>query len=398
MKNVCILGCTGSVGRTALEVIDNLKSEFRVFALSCDKNIQLLKQQIKQYNPKYVCITDPASAKKFKKCSGISQYASTLLIGLDGLKTLASHPEVDILLNALTGTVGLYPTLLAIRNNKRVAMANKETLVAYGEIIMQELEKCRGVQLNAPTLLPVDSEHSAIHQCLGQSKSPVRRIILTASGGPFLHKSITSSIAHEIALKHPVWQMGKKITVDSATLMNKGLEVIEASVLFEIPSSNIEVVIHPQSIIHSAVEFIDGSIIAQLSLPDMKLPIQYALTYPERCISSIKSLNFEKMKKLEFAKPNFNKFPCLRLAYESAKAGGTMPCVLNSANEVAVQAFLTHKIKLTQIPKLIEKVMKKHKSIKSPSLSQIEQAEKWALEITKSYIFTAKTQSSQRND
>ncbi len=390
MKNVCILGSTGSVGRAALEVIDNLKSEFRVFALSCDKNIQLLKQQVEQFNPKYVCITNPVSAIKFKV--GNPDLSGSLFTGLDGLKTLASHPEVDIFLNALVGTIGLHSTLLAIKNKKRVAIANKETLVAYGKIIMHEVNK------NGASLLPVDSEHSAIHQCLSQSNAPVRRIILTASGGPFLHKPITADITPDSALKHPVWQMGKKITVDSATLMNKGLEVIEASILFNIPSSNIEIVIHPQSIIHSAVEFVDGSIIAQLSSPDMKLPIQYALTYPERYPSSIKPLDFEKIKKLEFMKPDFNKFPCLRLAYEAAELGGTMPCVLNSTNEIAVQAFLAHKIKLTQIPELIEKVMREHKFIKSPSLSQIEQAEEWALETTKTYIYTAETQRTQRNE
>ncbi len=383
MKNVCILGSTGSVGRAALEVIDNLKSEFRVFALSCDKNIQLLKQQVEQFNPKYVCITDSAAAKKFNVGN---KQACSLFAGLKGLETLASHPEVDIFLNALVGTVGLHSTLLAIKNKKRVAIANKETLVAYGEIIMHEVQKCKGSSRTAPTLLPVDSEHSAIHQCLSQSNAPVSRIILTASGGPFLHKPITPDITPESALKHPVWQMGKKITIDSATLMNKGLEVLEASVLFNIPASKIEVVIHPQSIIHSAVEFVDGSIIAQLSSPDMKLPIQYALTYPKRYPSSIKPLDFEKIKKLEFMKPDFNKFPCLRLAYEAAEAGGTMPCVLNSANEVAVQSFLAHKIKLTQIPELIEKVMREHKFIKSPSLSEIEQAEEWAKGEAKSGI------------
>ena len=356
-----------------------------MFALSCDKNIQLLKQQVEQFNPKYVCITNPVSAIKFKV--GNPDLSGSLFTGLDGLKTLASHPEVDIFLNALVGTIGLHSTLLAIKNKKRVAIANKETLVAYGKIIMHEVNK------NGASLLPVDSEHSAIHQCLSQSNAPVRRIILTASGGPFLHKPITADITPESALKHPVWQMGKKITVDSATLMNKGLEVIEASVLFNIPASKIEIVIHPQSIIHSAVEFVDGSIIAQLSSPDMKLPIQYALTYPKRYPSSIKPLDFEKIKKLEFMKPDFNKFPCLRLAYEAAEAGGTMPCVLNSANEVAVQSFLAHEIKLTQISELIEEVMKKHvgatallRFIKSPSLSEIEQAEEWAQQETKNII------------
>ncbi|MDI6840808.1 MAG: 1-deoxy-D-xylulose-5-phosphate reductoisomerase [bacterium] len=379
-KNVCILGSTGSVGRASLEVIHNLRSRFYTFALSCHKQVKILEQQVDKFKPKYVCITDTESAKKFIPRKGI-----TLLTGKLGLCTLASHPDIDILINALVGTDGVYPTLEAIRNKKRIAMANKETLVAYGKIIMKELAKCRG-GVTTPLLIPVDSEHSAIHQCLDLNRSPVKRIILTASGGPFLHKNITSRTTCEQALRHPVWQMGKKITIDSATLMNKGFEVIEASVLFKISPKYIEVVIHPQSIIHSAVEFVDGSIIAQLSLPDMRLPIQYALTYPERVPSLIKPLHFDQIKKLEFLKPDLKKFPCLKLAYEAAEKGGTMPCVLNAANEVAVQSFLRKEIRLTDISELVEEIMGKHLIVKSPKISDIEAADLWARRETKRMI------------
>ena len=375
MKNVCILGSTGSIGRAALEVIRSLKPRFEVFALSCHKQTELLEQQIAEFKPKYVCITDEESAKKFTHDVGARLprlHKQDIYTGESGLCTISAHPDVDILLNALVGTQGIYPTLSAIRSKKRIAMANKETIVAYGEIIMQEVAQYSAI------LLPVDSEHSAIHQCIGSKREAVRRIILTASGGPFLHKDITDETTLNEALGHPVWQMGEKITIDSSTLMNKGLEVIEAVVLFGLPVDCIEVVIHPQSIIHSAVEFVDGSIIAQLSLPDMRLPIQYALTYPERLPSLTKSLKFDKIKRLDFFRPDFDKFPCLRLAYEAANKGGTMPCVLNGANEVAVRAFLHHEIKLPQLPEIIEEVMVRHKVVKSPTISDIEDADLWA--------------------
>ncbi|MCK4351947.1 1-deoxy-D-xylulose-5-phosphate reductoisomerase [candidate division WOR-3 bacterium] len=375
MKNVCILGSTGSIGQLTLEVIDSLGNRFYPYALSCYKNIALLKQQVNKYKPKYICITDKEASEKFTPPKG-----AILLTGIDGLKALATHPKVDILLNAIVGSIGIHPTLEAIRAKKRIAMANKETLVAYGEIVMKEIDK------NKTILLPVDSEHSAIYQCLNSRQSKIKRIILTASGGPFLHKEITPEITSKEALKHPTWKMGAKITIDSATLMNKGLEMIEASILFNVPPENIEVVIHPQSIIHSAVEFIDGSIIAQLSSSDMRLPIQYALTYPERLPSLVKSLKFDELQRLEFFKPDFNKFPCLKLAYKSAYEGGTMPCVLNSANEIAVNSFLRKEIKFSDIPVIIEQVMNTHHTIKSPSrlgsarqaISDIESADNWA--------------------
>lgn len=383
MNNICLLGSTGSIGQSALEVIANLRADFYPIALSCQKNIKLLQEQMTKFKPKYVCITELAGMSKFAPAEDV-----TLLSGLKGMQEIAAHPDVDILLNAIVGTTGLYPTLTAIRAGKRIAMANKETLVAYGEIIMKEVAQ------NEVILVPVDSEHSAIHQCIGSRKDEVKRIILTASGGPFLKKEITPETTLREVLTHPVWQMGAKITVDSATLMNKGLEVIEAAILFGIEPQRIEVVIHPQSIIHSAVEFVDGSIIAQMSSPDMKLSIQYALTYPERLPSLVKSIRFGEIKRLDFLSPDFKKFPCLKLAYEAAYAGGTMPCVLNAANEIAVESFLDNKIKLPDIPVVVREVTDKHSAVKLPTISDIELAESWARKEAKDVINDIKRHNS----
>lgn len=386
MKNVCVLGSTGSIGRAALEIIHHLESEFNLFAISCNANTSLLRQQIELFHPKYACITNPDKARDFSSLPPKRDFrftttsSTTILTGIDGLKELASHPAVDIVLNALVGTIGVLPTLSAIKSKKRIAMANKETLVGYGSLIMQEVEK------NNITFIPVDSEHSAIHQCINQAHSSVRRIILTASGGPFLSTPIPSDITKNLdALKHPVWKMGEKISIDSATLMNKGLEVIEAAVLFNIPPQDIKVIIHPQSIIHSAVEFVDGTIIACLSLPDMKLPIQYSLTFPNRLPSLIQPLELDKIGRLDFTAPDLERFPCLRLAYEAAYTGGTMPCVLNAANQVAVTAFLDKKINLMDIPVIIETVMQSHQKTEDrrqetedPTILLIESAEQWA--------------------
>lgn len=383
MNNICLLGSTGSIGQSALEVIANLRADFYPIALSCQKNIKLLQEQMTKFKPKYVCITELAGMSKFAPAEDV-----TLLSGLKGMQEIAAHPDVDILLNAIVGTTGLYPTLTAIRAGKRIAMANKETLVAYGEIIMKEVAQ------NEVILVPVDSEHSAIHQCIGSRKDEVKRIILTASGGPFLKKEITPETTLREVLTHPVWQMGAKITVDSATLMNKGLEVIEAAILFGIEPQRIEVVIHPQSIIHSAVEFVDGSIIAQMSSPDMKLSIQYALTYPERLPSLVKSIRFGEIKRLDFLSPDFKKFPCLKLAYEAVYAGGTMPCVLNAANEIAVESFLDNKIKLPDIPVVVREVTDKHSAVKLPTISDIELAESWARKEAKDVINDIKRHNS----
>lgn len=369
MKKVCILGSTGSIGISAIEVMKNLAPEFRLFGISCYNNINLLLKQAEQFNLKHICIGKEPGSKKIKT----GNYK--ILTGTDGLCELASHPEVDIVLNAIVGSEGVYPTLAAIKANKTIAIANKETLVSYGTVIMKELKKSKAV------LLPVDSEHSAIHQCINthiSGKQAIKRIILTASGGPFWKTKRIKNITPEAALKHPTWKMGKKITIDSATLMNKGFEVIEASVLFGIPATKVKTVIHPQSIIHSMVEFLDFSIIAQLGIPDMKLPIQYALTYPLRLPSLAKQVNFNTGIRLDFTKPDFKKFPCLRLAYEAAEIGGTMLSVLNAADEVAVQKFLTKQIKFNDIPNLIESIMSSHKSISNPVFSDIKAAEEWA--------------------
>ncbi|MDD2889775.1 MAG: 1-deoxy-D-xylulose-5-phosphate reductoisomerase [bacterium] len=391
MKNVCILGATGSIGKSTLEVIQKLGPEYKVFALTCCENTELLQKQIEQFKPRYVCIANNSSSKINKK-----KLNCKVLNGTDGLCEIASHPDVNIVLNALVGSIGVRPTLAGIKANKTIAIANKETLVAYGTIIMKELGASKA------SLLPVDSEHSAIHQCLGSysrgvlqyaptnrksnKESVVKRILLTASGGPFWNKKSVKDITPKIALRHPVWKMGKKITIDSATLMNKGFEVIEASVLFDVPVKNIEVVIHPQSIVHSMVEFMDSSVIAQMGLPDMKLPIQYALTYPLRVPSMAKQLDFKNGIKLEFSKPDFKKFSCLELAYESARIGGTMLAVLNAADEEVVKAFLQKKIKFEDIPRIIEKVMSKHKVISSPTFKEIEEAEKWAKAKTVDFL------------
>lgn len=378
MKNVAILGATGSIGQNSLKVIESLSQRFFPFCITAHKNIFLLEQQIKKYNPEIVCITDKESADKFKPPKEIK-----FLKGNKGLLEIARNKEIDIIINALSGVESIYPMLTAIKNKKRICIANKEVIVSYGSIINEELEKQPEAEL-----LPVDSEHSAIHQCINTSHHYVKRIILTASGGPFRDREILSTITPDEALKHPTWDMGKKITVDSATLMNKGLEIIEASRLFNIPPSKIEVLIHPQSIIHSMVEFIDGSILAQLSTPDMKLPIQYALTYPEKLPSLVKTLDLTEIGTLEFSKPDFNKFHALKLAYKALEIGSTLPAVLNAANETAVSLFLENKISLIEITNIVESVMNKHKSIPTPKIENIQQAEKWAREeaikITKS--------------
>lgn len=352
-RKISIIGSTGSIGTQALEVIEKLQDKFEIIALAGGSNTELLKKQAEIFKPKYI-------------------YASTH-ISIDGIKTLDSLEEIcsdkdnDIILVACSGRIGLKPTLTAIKNGIDIALANKETLVMAGDIVMKEAKKY-GVKI-----LPVDSEHSAIHQCI-KDISMVNKLIITASGGPFLHKTIDDikNATVEEALHHPRWNMGKKITVDSATLMNKGLEIIEAHHLFGFDYDDIDVVIHPQSIVHSAIEYKDGSIIAQLGLPSMHIPIQYSITYPERLegIKS-KSFSFTDIAKLEFEKPDFEKFPCLQLAYKAGKTGGTATTCLNAANEEAVYAFLDGKIKLYDIYTIVEKVMSEHNIIQSPTIEEI---------------------------
>lgn len=369
IKNITILGSTGSIGVNCLEVISNYPDKYRVVYLSANKGIPKLVEQIKKHQPKGVVVMDQASAEVIKSIFGNT---IEIFIGEESLNTIASHPDIDIVVNSLVGFVGLLPTIKAIEKGKRIALANKETLVAAGNVITKMLENSNA------SILPIDSEHSAIFQCLvGEDIKNVSRLILTASGGPFwqMEKDKFATVTIDQALEHPNWKMGSKITIDSATLMNKGLEIIEAHYLFNLPIEKIEVIIHPQSIIHSMVEFIDGSIKAQLGLPDMKIPIQYALTYPERFPSNFVKLNFQELKHITFFEPDIEKFECLALAYEALKNGGTSPAILNAANEMAVELFLTKKISFDKIPKIIRKTLYEIKTIQDPELTDIIKAD-----------------------
>lgn len=381
-KKVVVLGSTGSIGKQCLEVIEKLQSRFSVIGLSAERNAELLTEQAKKFGAKFICIGEKEKISLIKKNLGIPN--NRILWGEDGLVTLAGLSEADIVVNGLVGFAGLLPTLEACKKGKRIALANKETLVSGGEIVSKIVKE------NGAEIIPVDSEHSAIFQCLnGEKEKAVNKILLTSSGGPFrkLSRKKFRFVKVSHALTHPTWKMGRKITVDSATLMNKGLEVIEAHWLFSLPPEKIEVVIHPQSIVHSLVEFIDGSVIAQLSLPDMRLPIQYALSYPDRYDGFISRLNLTTVSRLDFYHPDFRKFPCLELSYEALKIGGTMPAVLNAANEIAIKNFLLEKIPFIKIPKIIEKTMRSHKSISHPNLKEIRDADIWAREKAESESF-----------
>jgi len=353
MKQISILGSTGSIGTQSLEVIRNNPDKFKIKALSCNSNTGILQQQINEFKPDFVAVFDEEKADNLMV--DIPVYK-----GMQGLIKVATNSEFVI--NSLVGSVGVQPTYSAIKARSTVALANKESLVTAGELIMEQVKK------HDVDLIPVDSEHSAIFQCIG--KDPIKRIILTCSGGPFLDKDI-KGVSREDALKHPNWEMGNKITIDSATLMNKGLEVIEAHWLFNVDYSQIEVVIHPESIIHSLVEFEDTSVLGQLGWPDMKIPIQYALSYPKRFKAKLKSLDLAQVGQLNFKKPDMEKFSCLKYAYEAGKKGGSLPCVMNAANEIAVTAFLRDKISFSVIPELIKEQMDAHKVIKDPSLNEI---------------------------
>ena len=365
MKKVIILGSTGSIGTQTLEVIEKLEEKYQVIGLSCGNNIELLKTQIEKFNPNVVSIQNKNDALKIKETFKNIK----VLYGEEGLIELASNSEVDIIVIAVSGKIGLKPTIQAIKNGINIALANKETLVEAGDIVM-DLVKEHKIEL-----LPIDSEHSAILQCLqGNSDSFINKLHITASGGPFLFKTIDDMKKASISqvLAHPKWNMGKKITVDSATLMNKGLEVIEAHHLFNIDYDNINVVVHPQSVIHSAVEYKDGSIIAQMGFPSMHIPIQYALTYPER-VNGIKtnSFDFVKCKNLTFFEPDYEKFPLLKLAYQAGKEGGTMPLCLNAANEEANSAFLKRQINFFDINYIVFKIVENYINIKKPTIEEI---------------------------
>lgn len=363
-KNIAILGSTGSIGRSALDVIANFPDVFRVTYLSARQNIDLLKEQIQHFRPAGVVVSDDASLNILRSTSN----GTTEVLPGSAITDIVRRPDVDLVLTALVGVAGLEPTLAAIDAGKDVALANKETLVAGGELVM------RSVRANGTQLLPVDSEHSAILQCLrGEDSRHVERLILTASGGPFLHleKESFDTITVRQALNHPTWKMGNKITIDSATLMNKGLEVIEAFWLFGIPPEKIDVVIHPQSIIHSMVEFADGSVKAQMGVPDMKLPIQYALMYPDRPAAAHSKLDLAVLGQLTFHKPDEEKFRCLPLAFKALAMGGTAPAVLNAANEVAVEMFMGGHISFSMIPSMVEEALLSHNPVHDATLEDI---------------------------
>jgi len=386
MKYISILGSTGSIGVQALQVIDDLNSDFKVVGLSAKSNVDLIEKQIYQFKPEIVALEDKYSADVLKK--KIKDASVEILSGKEGIIKVATIPKADIVLSATVGIAGLAPTLEAIKAGKDIALANKEVLVTSGSLVMKTAKQT-GVKI-----LPVDGEHCAIFQCLDgcKDRNSIHRLILTASGGPFRDKTIEelSKVSLENALNHPTWKMGKKITIDSATLMNKGLEVIEARWLFDIDVSKIDVIIHPQSIVHSLVEFTDGSILAQLAVTDMRLPIQFALTYPKRTQSMLPRLDLVKVGQLTFQEVDMDKFPCLKYAYEAIKLGGTMPTVLSGADEVAVDAFLNGKIGFLDISGIIKKTMNVYKdsnfSDSEPSLEDIISVDRWARDYANKII------------
>ena len=380
MKKILILGSTGSIGINSLNVIRQYPEKFKIEALTVNSRIDLLEPQINEFKPGVVVVKEEEPAKELrKKLNGKCE----VLSGIDGLRKVAAGCDYDILIGAMVGFAGLAPTIEAIKRGKRIALANKETLVVGGELVTNLCKKHKA------ELIPIDSEHSAIYQCLvGESKKEVEKLIITASGGPFLNrqKSELENVTVDEALNHPNWKMGSKITIDSASMMNKGLEVIEAHWLFGLPKNKIEVVIHPQSIVHSMVQFVDGSIKAQMGIPDMKLPIQYALTYPERFENKFERTDLPKINNLSFFEPDFEKYECLRMAYETLDAGGTSPCIMNAANEIAVDKFLKRKIKFSQIPTLIEKALNKIENHKEPDLNTIFECDKETRDFVTSLI------------
>ncbi|MCK9279987.1 MAG: 1-deoxy-D-xylulose-5-phosphate reductoisomerase [Melioribacteraceae bacterium] len=365
MKRILILGSTGSIGVSTLDIVREFKDQFSIAGLTIDKNIDLLIEQIDEFKPDAVAVRDRKKADELRKIVGSK---CNVFEGEEGIIELSASLDYDILLSSMVGFAGLAPTIEGIKRKKRIALANKETLVAAGELVTSLCEKY------GAEMLPVDSEHSAIFQCLiGEEKKNVDKLILTASGGPFLNKGKEElkGVTIADALNHPNWKMGSKITIDSATMMNKGLEVIEAHWLFNLPKERIDVVVHPQSVIHSMVAFIDGSIKAQISTPDMKLPILYALSYPERLEYKKIVTNFSDIGTLSFQKPDAEKFECLKLAYDVMEAGGTAPCILNAANEIAVHYFLEGKISFNKIPELISYALDTIENHKSPNLETI---------------------------
>ncbi len=379
MKAISILGSTGSIGCNTLKVIEHL-GDFRVVALGAGENIDKLAEQIEKFQPELVAVKDENCAEKLLRKISNSKFQipnsrlriPKIVVGEQGLIEAATHEQAEIVVSATVGAVGFVPTLRALEAGKRVALANKETLVMAGELMT------KAARDNGAEILPVDSEHNAIHQCLrGEQRDEDKRLILTASGGPFRTKTKREieNATREEALNHPTWRMGDKITIDSATLMNKGLEVIEARWLFDFDADEIGVIVHPQSVVHSMIEMIDGSIIAQLGVTDMRHAIQYALTFPARKGGELAPLDFTKISQLTFEEPDFERFPCLALAYRALKTSGTMPAVMNAANEIAVQAFLDDKIRLSEIPQIIESVMNEHETRPAANLETVLSAD-----------------------
>ncbi|MDX9702580.1 MAG: 1-deoxy-D-xylulose-5-phosphate reductoisomerase [Candidatus Auribacterota bacterium] len=381
MKNIAILGSTGSIGTSTLKVVDSLPDELNVVALSANNNVDLLIKQAQIYEPKIVAIQNEDCFAYLKENLSSSV---EILCGDEGIRRVATYPDTDLLVCAIVGSAGLYPTYLAIQAGINIAIATKEVLVVAGDLITS-MAKEKNVNL-----IPIDSEHSALLQCLaGQKKEWVDKLILTASGGPFFNMPVEQmrTVTVSQALAHPRWSMGKKISIDSATMMNKGLELIEAMWLFDMPAEKISILIHPESIIHSMVEYNDGSYIAQMNVTDMTIPIQYALTYPERKSSSIaQKIPFAQLGTLTFKDPDYYKFPCLRLAYEAAKIGQSMTAVLNAANEQAVSLFLKEKIAFVDIPYIIETVMEKHTLEEQPSLERLIEIDQWARNMAETVV------------
>jgi 1-deoxy-D-xylulose-5-phosphate reductoisomerase len=372
MKRVVLLGSTGSIGTSTLKVVDDLPDRLQLIGLAAGSNAERLRDQARKHRPIAVSVHDPAKADELRASLSPS---TKVFYGAEGLHRLATLPEADIVLIAIVGTAGLQPALAAIRAGKDIAVASKEILVMAGEIVMAEARR-HGVRV-----LAVDSEHSAIFQCLdGKPPESIRRLWLTASGGPFRRtpREAFATITVEQALKHPSWNMGRKITLDSATLFNKGLEMIEARWLFNVPMDRVEVVVHPQSVVHSMVEFVDGSLLAQLSAPDMCLPIQYALTYPDRAASDRVRTDLARLGQLTFEEPDPDRFPAIPLARRAGSTGGTLPAVFNAANEVAVEAFCDHRITFDRIPQTVAEVMDRHRTVPQPSLEALLEADAWA--------------------
>jgi 1-deoxy-D-xylulose-5-phosphate reductoisomerase len=381
MKGLSILGSTGSVGTNVLRIVDSFRERFQVVGLAGGTNVERLAEQIARYRPKVVSVATVAALETLGRL--VSLDGIRVGTGDDGMVAVATHPEAQIVVASAVGAVGLVPTYRALEAGKDVALANKETLVMAGELMVAQ-SKARGGRL-----LPIDSEHCALHQCLdGRSPEEVRRLVLTASGGPFRSraKGTFGSVTLQEALNHPTWSMGRKITIDSATLMNKGLEVIEARWLFGVPAERIEVLVHPQSVVHSMVEFVDGTVLAQLGVTDMRLPIQYALSHPERWEAAIPGMDFTRPMTLDFDLPDHDRFPCVGLAYRALREGGSLPAVLNAANEEAVAAFLGERVPFMAIPDSIAEVMDAHEATALGRLEDVLEADAWARERSRSVL------------